>query len=1194
MDPISALGAASAVVGIAGFAIQLCEVLHKVSSEIKGAHDSLVAVVTIIESTVESLKLIHRYLDLESQNQLSGQKGGLFSKDALVFVKNNADRCLLVFWRIEATVLDRSDKNLEAILRQRLAEFDSKARAQPGNLMLNPELVHPSLSFLGRLRWPLVAPKLDEFRSQLQFHQQCLSLVFMVISLGEVRSKPTTSNQDLADMAKMTEEIKAASKEIKSTMKAVHSIRGMVQEGDINVGVLFGEPGAGGKPEKRTNSRRAHDGKDPRDSPESPPRPPVPRQPDTGRKLNLWRQPAPEDPKPAPNPRAPGPIAQAVELSTAAASSVPPPENPRPPVPMADSQPDEAATANDPERLGIYQRPSIAHPGKQVGFHPLPAPTPGLVPMGHNSSPSPPIPDIPSSIPKDPPDSVPTIGATEPQASGDGGEGPTRIMDTDGDGSGGNEEPDDDENEGTSDGDRERRAAKIELAISAFSSYRNGPVSRYIIKRNGAPILLGPAPLGRLERLAEATRWWPSKGAMCRTLASATEEQLEVLAGLLDLPDSHGRSVSRSILRVGKIKQRGGPVYRASSDVWALLAVVEDTTREESSFTPYFTDIGRKEKDPVIVGRVPASGNPKGPPQSDRPEVRFQDLSQLSGSRHDFTRRLTTYHIWKIQPFLDPRISPHTVSARADWTRCFVIEEDADQDEIARRCAHLERSILGGLSSTWSKLTIDQRAQIARLEEQLAFEEQKGPSGRPNFAWYVEYMETVKTANQRGLFEAVRKKKKEQAPEISAILVFFTRRPAHGVDVAQLFHITTSGHGHAPPIYTRVARRHLSIETLRAFNIAFIVDPQDPEHLLIKRPIHEEELDPLWEHTRAIREKRRGSAPINTRPHGSPVLSTQDGDHHGPDASSSTATFVRKDGEAPPPPSRHRRHQQEETARRRMELEHRIQRERDLEAEVRRKREAEEEARRLKQAEEDTRRVKEEAEEDAKHRFDLEQEARRREELAAAIQRQRDLMEDAKRRSDLEKAEKQQGPQEWHVAEGSPYQPIQSMSSRSRMIPRPSEPSSAPIRFSRASNQTTQHDRTTQSTEPLPAGQSIKPRPANQSTEPRHYPDSLPTDLTEAEDGPTAEDDDDSTAEDDDDIVARLLSRWTPAGAGAGSVHASQEAAEGPGQPSRPDQPSGAYIIASNVQERERLDTPTNGKARKLKMDGRSRLFGRP
>lgn len=78
----------------------------------------------------------------------------------------------------------------------------------------------------------------------------------------------------------MAREIEAASKEIKSIMKTVHSIRGMVQEGDINVGVLFGGPGAGGKPGKRTNSRRVRDAKDPPDSSESPPRPTVSLQPE--------------------------------------------------------------------------------------------------------------------------------------------------------------------------------------------------------------------------------------------------------------------------------------------------------------------------------------------------------------------------------------------------------------------------------------------------------------------------------------------------------------------------------------------------------------------------------------------------------------------------------------------------------------------------------------------------------------------------------------------------------------------------------------------------------------------------------------------------------------------------------------------------------------------------------------------------
>ncbi|KAI8629298.1 hypothetical protein F5Y19DRAFT_464798 [Xylariaceae sp. FL1651] len=59
------------------------------------------------------------------------------------------------------------------------------------------------------------------------------------------------------------------------------------------------------------------------------------------------------------------------------------------------------------------------------------------------------------------------------------------------------------------------------------------------------------------------------------------------------------------------------------------------------------------------------------------------------------------------------------------------------------------------------------------------------------------------------------------------------------------------------PTYTRMARRHLSLETLRVYNIDYVVDA-DPEYVLIKRWIPETEQDVLWRHTRVIREQRAG------------------------------------------------------------------------------------------------------------------------------------------------------------------------------------------------------------------------------------------------------------------------------------------------------------------------------------------------
>jgi len=60
----------------------------------------------------------------------------------------------------------------------------------------------------------------------------------------------------------------------------------------------------------------------------------------------------------------------------------------------------------------------------------------------------------------------------------------------------------------------------------------------------------------------------------------------------------------------------------------------------------------------------------------------------------------------------------------------------------------------------------------------------------------------------------------------------------------------------ARPTYTRMSRRHLSIETLNRYRIDYEFD-QDPDYILIKRWVPEYEQDFLWSHTREIRERRR-------------------------------------------------------------------------------------------------------------------------------------------------------------------------------------------------------------------------------------------------------------------------------------------------------------------------------------------------
>ncbi|KAI1336399.1 hypothetical protein F5Y15DRAFT_205864 [Xylariaceae sp. FL0016] len=73
------------------------------------------------------------------------------------------------------------------------------------------------------------------------------------------------------------------------------------------------------------------------------------------------------------------------------------------------------------------------------------------------------------------------------------------------------------------------------------------------------------------------------------------------------------------------------------------------------------------------------------------------------------------------------------------------------------------------------------------------------------------------------------------------------------------------------PTYTRMARRHLSLETLRVYNIDYVVDP-DPDYVLIKRWVAEPEQDILWRHTRTIREQRSS---------GKLYMAIEDKKHHG-------------------------------------------------------------------------------------------------------------------------------------------------------------------------------------------------------------------------------------------------------------------------------------------------------------------------
>ncbi|EPE31754.1 hypothetical protein GLAREA_12510 [Glarea lozoyensis ATCC 20868] len=64
------------------------------------------------------------------------------------------------------------------------------------------------------------------------------------------------------------------------------------------------------------------------------------------------------------------------------------------------------------------------------------------------------------------------------------------------------------------------------------------------------------------------------------------------------------------------------------------------------------------------------------------------------------------------------------------------------------------------------------------------------------------------------------------------------------------------------PTYTRMARKHLSIETLNRYAVPHFIDKANPDYLIIKRWVPEYEQDMLWADTKKLREDRNNRLPV--------------------------------------------------------------------------------------------------------------------------------------------------------------------------------------------------------------------------------------------------------------------------------------------------------------------------------------------
>jgi hypothetical protein len=192
-DPITILGAVGSVVGIAGFGLQLAQFLDKFIDDYASAQESLGATLEAVGATNEALGQVREFLKREHKHVDKGGRPQIFSVKALAQIRTTSDKCLRIFWRIEATILRTSNSDLENRIATRLASFHAELQAnrEPPVINLDTRL---KLSNLARWRWSFnIARKLDKYNDQLYRLQNTLILMFQVISLQFNLIKPLVS-----------------------------------------------------------------------------------------------------------------------------------------------------------------------------------------------------------------------------------------------------------------------------------------------------------------------------------------------------------------------------------------------------------------------------------------------------------------------------------------------------------------------------------------------------------------------------------------------------------------------------------------------------------------------------------------------------------------------------------------------------------------------------------------------------------------------------------------------------------------------------------------------------------------------------------------------------------------------------------------------------------------------------------------
>lgn len=186
MDPITALGAASGVIGIASFAIDLSIGLSKLASRMRSARDSLKNVEQTVMSTALVLDEIEELLKQEQSNVHRSSELRMFSASALVIVGETTNQCLRILWKLEAAVLGNKEPE-ERVLS---AWLEHRSKSALGTIKLDPGFVDSSLRFWAKVDFAFnKSDKLGEYGKQLGDSQATLSVTLNIVIVKHLQKK---------------------------------------------------------------------------------------------------------------------------------------------------------------------------------------------------------------------------------------------------------------------------------------------------------------------------------------------------------------------------------------------------------------------------------------------------------------------------------------------------------------------------------------------------------------------------------------------------------------------------------------------------------------------------------------------------------------------------------------------------------------------------------------------------------------------------------------------------------------------------------------------------------------------------------------------------------------------------------------------------------------------------------------------